>query len=151
MKLKYSVLLFTAVFIFVFNSVSFSQKDTAENTKGQKYREAVRMKLIEEAGFSDEQADKFLTVSVEFRKEYKELTKLKNELIGELETEQESVNIESKLNKLLDTEKKICENRTNYWLSLKEFLSPVQISKTIVLHKKLKNLIKDKRKNRNNN
>lgn len=150
MNLKYLILLFTAVFIFVFGDVSFSQKDTVKN-KVTKYREAVRMKLIEEAGFSEEQADKFLIVSAGFRKEYKELTKLKNELIGELETEQESVNIESKLIKLLDTEKKICESRTNYWLSLKEFLSPVQISKTIVLQKKLKSILKDKRKNRNNN
>lgn len=150
MNLKYLILLFTAVFIFAFGDVAFSQKDTLKN-KGTKYREAVRMKLIEEAGFSEEQVDKFLIASAGFRKEYKELTKLKNELIGELETEQESVNIESKLIKLLDTEKKICESRANYWLSLKEFLSPVQISKTIVLQKKLKSILKDKRKNRNNN
>ena len=143
MKSKY-IFLLTVIFFFVLSNVSFSQKDTSDNKKG-KYKETVRIKLIEEAGFSESQADKLLSISSEFRKERKELNKLKDDLLSELETEQESANIESILNKLLDTEKKICETRINYLLSLKEFLSPLQISKALVLQKKIKNILKEQK------
>ena len=143
MKSKY-IFLLSVIFLFLLSNVSFSQKDTSNNKKG-KYKETVKIKLIEEAGFSESQADKFVSISSEYRKERKELNKLKDDLLSDIETEQESTAIESILNILIDTEKKICEATTNYWLSLKEFLSPVQISKALVIKKKIKNILKEQK------
>jgi Sec-independent protein translocase protein TatA len=143
---KSVILLLLGIIIFLFSDFALPQNDTSVSAKRKKFREAIRQKLIEDAGFSDENADKYIKIAVEYRKTNRELNELKNDLTEDIESDPDAADVEQKINKLIDTESKIAENRSFYWSSLKEFLSPLQIAKTISLSSKLKALLKQSQK-----
>lgn len=141
MKKSY-ILLFLGIMLFLLSDSAFSQNDTSVSAKRKKFREAIRQKLVEDAGFSEENADKFIKITVDYRKKNRELNTLKDELQEDIVSNPDSPDIEQKITKLIETESAIFENKSLFWSSLKEFLSPSQIAKTISLSSKLKALLK---------
>ena len=141
MKKSY-ILLFLGIMLFLLSDSAFSQNDTSVSAKRKKFREAIRQKLVEDAGFSEENADKFIKINADFRKKNRELNTLKDELQADIVSNPDSPDIEQKITKLIETESAIFENKSLFWSSLKEFLSPSQIAKTISLSSKLKALLK---------
>ena len=142
MKKSY-ILLFLGIMLFLLSDSAFSQNDTSVSAKRKKFREAIRQKLVEDAGFSEENADKFIKINADFRKKNRELNTLKDELQEDIVSNPDSPDIEQKITKLIETESAIFENKSLFWSSLKEFLSPSQIAKTISLSSKLKALLKE--------
>ena len=141
MKKSY-ILLFLGIMLFLLSDSAFSQNDTSVSAKRKKFREAIRQKLVEDAGFSEENAEKFIKITVHYRKKNRELNTLKDELQEDIVSNPDSPDIEQKITKLIETESAIFENKSLFWSSLKEFLSPSQIAKTISLSSKLKALLK---------
>lgn len=141
MKKSY-ILLFLGIMLFLLSDFAVPQNDTSVSAKRKKFREAIRQKLVDDAGFSEENADKFIKINADFRKKNRELNTLKDELQADIVSNPDSPDIEQKITKLIETESAIFQNKSLFWSSLKDFLSPSQIAKTISLSSKLKALLK---------
>lgn len=139
---KYS-LFFTVFFILAFTFVNvFAQQDTSDSR--QILKKAIKKKFIENLGLDKESGDKFFRLYNESRKELNELTKKQKEIIEYINTNYDSPDISVKIDEMIENENKIFEARKNFINSLREFLTPQQIAKSIVMHQKMRKLLTGK-------
>ncbi len=141
---RYS-LFFTVFFILAFTFVNvFAQQDTSDTR--QILKKAIKKKFIENLGLDKESADKFFRLYNETRKDLNELTKKQKEIIEYINTNYDSPDISAKIDEMIENENKIFETRKNFIISLREFLTPQQIAKSIVMQQKMRKLLSDKPK-----
>lgn len=141
---RYS-LFFTVFFILAFTFVNvFAQQDTSDSR--QILKKAIKKKFIENLGLDKESADKFFRLYNESRKELNELTKKQKEIIEYINTNFDSPDISVKIDEMIENENKIFETRKNFINSLREFLTPQQIAKSIVMQIKMRKLLTGKNK-----
>lgn len=139
---KYSLFLI-AFFIlgFTFGN-AFTQQDTTDNR--QILKKAIKKKFIENLGLDKETGDKFFRLYNESRKELNELNKKQKEILEYINTNYDAEDISSKIDEMMENENKIFETRKNFINSLKEFLTPQQIAKSIVMQQKMRKLLTGK-------
>jgi Spy/CpxP family protein refolding chaperone len=122
----------------------FAQQDTSDTR--QILKKAIKKKFIENLGLDKESADKFFRLYNETRKDLNELTKKQKEIIEYINTNYDSPDISAKIDEMIENENKIFETRKNFIISLREFLTPQQIAKSIVMQQKMRKLLSDKPK-----
>jgi len=141
---KYYVLL-TVFFILAFSYVNvFAQQDTTDNR--QLLKKTIKKKFIENLGLDKETGDKFFRLYNESRKELNELMKKQKEIIEYINNNYDAADISVKIDEMIENENKIFETRKNFINSLKEFLTPQQIAKSIVMQQKMRKLLTGKLK-----
>jgi hypothetical protein len=137
----------TIIFIILLSSVSaYSQdeplKDGIDNV--------LKQKLIDKLGLDNATADKFLQSYKENNMKIRSIMKEKKDLMETIELDPSSSDIDSKLNKMLDLESKIVDQKKDFFKNLQSFLTSQQIAKTIILRKnfdkELRKEINQKRK-----
>jgi len=143
---KKTIYLLIVVFALVTSNFASSQIDTNKTKRNKKLKEAVIKKLVEDAEFTKEEAEKYLELTFENRKEIRKLTEDRNNLFGEIENNTGAADIGTKLDDLIELEKKIANIKITYFDSLKAFLTPEKIAKSLILQKKLRKLFFDKLK-----
>lgn len=139
------IVLTFAIFSFIIN-LCFAQQDTSN--KIYKFRQTYKKKLIEQVGLSEQVAEKYLDIQIEFRSKIRDIAKERKELMEYIENNPESPDIGKKLDKLFSLEDEAYKNRKNYIASIKEILTPEQIAKTMILQKETRKLIKEKSKDK---
>ncbi len=144
--MKTTKFLFTALLFFFICSAVFAQKDTTD--KITKFNNAIKKKLIEQVGLSEQVADKYLAIQKDFRMKIRNIAEKRKELKEYIVKNPEAADIGKKLDELFALEDEAYKNRKDYVSSIKEILTPQQIAKTMILQKETRELIKEKKKDK---
>lgn len=141
---KYNAFFITLFLLaFAFGN-SFAQQDSSDNH--QLLKKVLKKKFIENLGLDKESADKFFRLYNESRKNINELTKKQKEILEYINENYEDQSISLKIDEMIENESKIFELRKNFINSLKEFLTPQQIAKSIVMQQKMRKMLSGKTK-----
>ncbi|MEO8666335.1 MAG: hypothetical protein ABI462_12650 [Ignavibacteria bacterium] len=96
----------------------------------------MKQKIAANLEVDDIIADKFISVYKENNNKTREIMKEKKELMKSMESDPNAVDIDIKLDKLLQLETDILDQRKSFFQELKAFLTPQQIAKSLVLRKR---------------
>ncbi len=136
----------TIVVLLFTTSLCLAQIDTSGKTA--KFRSAIKKKLVEQVGLSEQTADKFLDISTEHRQKMKDIAQKRKQLMEYIEKNPEASDIGKKLDELFSLDDEAYKNRKNYIESIKAILTPEQIAKTMILRKETRKVIKEKMKDK---
>lgn len=110
----------------------------------------MKQKLVTGVQISETDADKLMNAFKENNKSVKSLVKERKVVMESIELDPSAADVETKLDKLSDIDTQLIELRQNFYKSLKTFLTPQQIAKTIVLKKNFNKELKQQLKKRGN-
>ena len=140
-------LIILSLILFAFNS-SYAQRDMKKMKFREKIDSVMRIKLIENADLDSITADRFLEVYKDNNNKIRKISKEKKNLMETIEKDPEAIDMESKINKLMDLETNILDLRKSFISEAKTFLTPQQIAKTLVMRKNIERVIRKELSNR---
>lgn len=123
-----------------------AQIDTQNTKAGKLIRESIRKKFIEYVRTDEQTTDKFFS---DFRKNHKEINTLLRErqyIMKEIELNTDADDIQQKLERISQIDKNIFNLKQEFSESLKAYLTPEQIAKTIIFEKKIRKIINKTRR-----
>lgn len=123
-----------------------AQIDTQNTKAGKLIRESIRKKFIEYVRTDEQTTDKFFS---DFRKNHKEINTLLRErqyIMKEIELNTDADDIQQKLERVSQIDKNIFNLKQEFSESLKAYLTPEQIAKTIIFEKKIRKIINKTRR-----
>jgi Spy/CpxP family protein refolding chaperone len=138
------------------SNLSFSQNINDKKQMRNGIDSIMKQKVMDNLGLDESSADKFINAFKGNSKQIRLFNKEKKELMQSIEDNPSAADVDTKLDRMLELETKIVEQRKAFFNELKGFLTPQQIARTIVLRKKFerqfkKEILKHKRQNRMNN
>ena len=133
--------------LFMLCSLQANAQIDTQNTKaGKLIRESIRKKFIEYVRTDEQTTDKFFS---DFRKNHKEINTLLRErqyIMKEIELNTDADDIQQKLERVSQIDKNIFNLKQEFSESLKAYLTPEQIAKTIIFEKKIRKIINKTRR-----
>jgi Spy/CpxP family protein refolding chaperone len=133
--------------LFMLCSLQANAQIDTQNTKaGKLIRESIRKKFIEYVRTDEQTTDKFFS---DFRKNHKEINTLLRErqyIMKEIELNTDADDIQQKLERISQIDKNIFNLKQEFSESLKAYLTPEQIAKTIIFEKKIRKIINKTRR-----
>lgn len=133
-SMNYFRLIFVSLF-FLSSVPTFSQLDDGKKPMKNEIEKIMRQKLIDKLSLDEATADKVVNSYRDNNIKLRELNRDKKELMESIELDPSSPDIDSKLDKLLDLDSKILDQRKNFFNELRSYLTPQQIAKTLILRK----------------
>lgn len=127
--------------LFAFNN-SYAQRDMKKMKFMEKIDSVMRVKLIENGDLDSITADKFLEIYRDNNNKIRKISKEKKNLMETIEKDPEAMDMESKINNLMDLETSILDLRKSFLTQIKTFLTPQQIAKTLVMRKNIEKVIR---------
>jgi hypothetical protein len=115
------------------------QEDTLKD-KVKLFRKEI---LIKKANLNNEEADIFLNILDSYNKDIRNLMKARRKLINDIDNNPESSDINTKLDKLIQLEYDIADQRKNMFNDLRTKFTPVQIARVLTEHKRFMSRLKD--------
>lgn len=128
------ILIIMLGFMFAAN-ISFAQRDDIKKQISEKIETMMKQKIVDTLGFDEATANQFISTYKEDKKKIKTLIKTKKALMQEIENNPDAADIDAKLDRMLQLESEIVDQKKSFFTQLKTFLTPQQIAKTIVLRK----------------
>ena len=133
--------------LFMLCSLQANAQIDTQNTKaGKLIRESIRKKFIEYVRTDEQTTEKFFS---DFRKNRKEINTLLRErqyIMKEIELNTDADDIQQKLERVSQIDKNIFNLKQEFSESLKAYLTPEQIAKTIIFEKKIRKIINKTRR-----
>ncbi|MEP7145551.1 MAG: hypothetical protein ABI792_00940 [bacterium] len=115
---------------------AFAQIDKDRKSISDSIDSIMKQKIVSNLDMDDITADRFISVYKENNKNIRSIMKEKKELMESLENDPNASDIDSKLDKLLQLETDVLDQRKSFFRELKTFLTSQQIAKSLVLRKK---------------
>jgi len=140
-------LIILSLILFAFNT-SYAQRDMKKMKFTEKIDSVMRVKLIENGDLDSITADKFLEIYKDNNNKIRKISKEKKNLMETIEKDPEAMDMESKINNLMDLETSILDLRKSFITEIKSFLTPQQIAKTLVMRKNIERVIRKELSNR---
>lgn len=113
----------------------FAQKGNDNKPYRDEIDKIMKQKFMEKVNVDESTANNFFTMFKENNKKIRMLNKEKKEILESIEGNPDAADIDSKIDKLLDIETKIIEQKKSFMSELKTILTPQQIAKTIILQR----------------
>ncbi len=142
----YKLIILTLI-LFAFNN-SYAQRDMNKMKFREKIDSVMRVKLIENADLDSVTADRFLEIYKDNNNKIRKISKEKKNLMETIEKDPGAFDIESRIDKLMDLETNILNQRKSFISEIKTFLTPQQIAKTLVMRKNIEKVIRKELSNR---
>jgi len=142
----YKLILLTLI-LFAFNT-SYAQRDMNKMKFREKIDSVMRVKLIENADLDSITADRFLEIYKDNNNKIRNISREKKNLMEAIEKDPEAFDMESRIDKLMDLETNILNQRKSFISEVKTFLTPQQIAKTLVMRKNIEKVIRKELSNR---
>jgi len=142
--------LFFFIAALLASDLCLSQKEHDGKKFNDEIDTIMRQKLVERLGLDESSADKFVTTYKDNNKQIRMINKERKELFRSIELDPAATDMDSKLDKMLELETKIVDQKKIFFNELRLFLTPQQIAKTMLLRKnfekKLRKEINNKRR-----
>jgi len=140
------------IIMFLIVSASFNictaQKGIDKKQFNERIDSVLKQKLIQKINIDNATADKFVSVFRANMTKIRSKLKEKKELMKSIESDPESFDIESKLDKMIDIDSQILNAKNDYYKELKTFLTPQQIAKSMILRNNFDKELKKQMKKR---
>ena len=136
-KIKSKLVLLTILMLLMF-SISYAQ-----NNNLKKYQKLLKQKLTVKLEISDTLADKYFEFFKISRNEIKKLNKERNETMEAIEENPESLDINAKIERLLEIDQSVENSKKDFIKNLKTIFTPAQIAKTIIFQRNLQKFLKN--------
>lgn len=112
-----------------------------------------KQKFMEKVNVDEATADRFFELFKENNKKIRVFNKERKEILQSIEDNPDALDIDIKINNLLELETKIVEQRKTFMTDLKSILTLPQIAKTIILQKNFnkqfkREILKQRKKSR---
>lgn len=137
---------------FLLAGLAYGQRGDEKPGKDE-INKLMKQKLMERLSLDESSADKFLSVSKENNQAIRKLNKERKDIMESIELDPSAADIDTKLDRIIDLESQIVEQKRTYFKELRTFLSPQQVAKTLLLKrrfdKELRKEINKKRKSSN--
>lgn len=95
----------------------------------------MKKKMIDKLGIDEQTAEKFIVSYKENNKQIRTIMKEKKDIMESIELDPSASDVGVKLDKIIELEEKIAEQKKNFFNELKTFLTPQQIAKSIIVKK----------------
>lgn len=133
--------------LFMLCSLQANAQIDTQNTKaGKLIRESIRKKFIEYVRTDEQTTDKFFSDFRKNRKEINTLLRERRNIMKEIELNTDADDIQQKLERVSQIDKNIFNLKQEFSESLKAYLTPEQIAKTIIFEKKIRKIINKTRR-----
>ncbi len=142
----YKFIILTLI-LFGFNN-SYAQREMKKMNFMEKIDSVMKVKLIEKGDLDSITADRFLEIYKDNNNKIKKISKEKKNLMETIERDPEAIDMESKIDNLMDLETSILDLRKSFITEIKTFLTPQQIAKTLVMRKNIERVIRKEFSNR---
>lgn len=123
------------VLIILSANNSYSQPEKDKKRMNVQFDSLMIGKLTTVTGIDQSTADKFIDKYKANNKQVRELKKEKREVMDLIETDPSALDVAVKLDKLIELDYNLYENRKAFMEDLKTFMTPQQIAGTIVFMK----------------
>ena len=133
--------------LFMLCSLQANAQIDTQNTKaGKLIRESIRKKFIEYVRTDEQTTEKFFSDFRKNRKEINTLLRERRNIMKEIELNTDADDIQQKLERVSQIDKNIFNLKQEFSESLKAYLTPEQIAKTIIFEKKIRKIINKTRR-----
>lgn len=129
------------IFIIGINFSLQAQDDTTGTETKQKFKKAVKEKLMQKLDIDKTTADKLWKLFNEQKKVLKTYNQNKKELMKSIEENPDASDVMQKINDLTEIDDKINKSNKNFINELQKFLTPKQIAQTISFQNNLRKLL----------
>lgn len=132
--------------LFAFTLQLKAQTDTNDTKPIKMFQKATMNKFMEYVKTDEATTVKYFKMYRNNLRKINQFTKLRRSVMSDIESNPEDADISNKLDKLNEIETNIYKVRSDFRESLKEYLTPIQIAKSLIFEKKLRQTILENRK-----
>ena len=132
--------------LFAFTLQLKAQTDTNDTKPIKMFQKATMNKFMEYVKTDEATTVKYFKMYRNNLRKINQFTKLRRSIMSDIESNPEDADISNKLDKLNEIETNIYKLRSDFRESLKEYLTPTQIAKSLIFEKKIRKTILENRK-----
>jgi len=132
--------------LFTFTLQLKAQTDTNDTKPIKMLQKATMNKFMEFVKTDEATTVKYFKMYRDNLRKINQFIKLRRSVMSDIESNPEDADISNKLDKLNEIETNIYKVRSDFRESLKEYLTPIQIAKSLIFEKKLRQTILENRK-----